>query len=346
MAGAIGSMKGAFLADQSMVNPRLRPPSLVSVLFCLISTFTFICCMASFHLGPTTLILSFALVIFYKSLGTAEGSAYDRNYPSISFLIPISIGTALLPLYIGTKIYVAIYTPYHLAASGRTYENVSPTAHSAEFADAGIIRFTSDSTLDTSRSFGFQAEDFTYCAAPVVSREVEVHPDSSGPKISFWAVGKDCCGNRRDFECDGAGETEVKSAFTVKEKEKDALTKLLVPRTARPMYIKAVEAAMAMHNLKVENEDEIILVRWAAEPEKTLDVWYWRGVIAVAISCISYAVLVTVIWTGIHVYFDRQIKRSAQRLDVPSFTPPGRQSRFSFSNSPFGSRTAIPPSAV
>merc|ERR1719498_2107411 len=96
------------------------------------------------------------------------------------------------------------------------------------------------------KSFGFKANDFTYCVAPVVSRTASVHPDSGGPKVSFWAVGKDCCGNRGNFECDGAGETEVRNAFTVGEMEKDTLTKLLVPRTSRPMYLKAIEAAKAL----------------------------------------------------------------------------------------------------
>mgnify|MGYP007013069282 CR=1 FL=1 len=50
-----------------------------------------------------------------------------------------------------------------------------------------------------SRSFGYKADDFTYCVAPVVSRNAAVHPSSAGPKVTFWAVGKDCCGNSRQI---------------------------------------------------------------------------------------------------------------------------------------------------
>merc|ERR1719506_3173269 len=268
------------------------------VLFCLISMFCFICSMVAFNLGPVTLIVCMAVVVLYGAIGTGEGSAWERSYPSTTFLVPIGIGSVLLPLYIGVKISV--------------------------YADAGVIRFTSDATLDTARSFGYKADDFTYCAAPVVSKSAAVHPDSAGPKVAFWAVGKDCCGNRREFECDGAGETEVQNAFTVSELEKDWLTKLLVPRTSRPMYLKAVEAAKAIHNLQSENDDKIILVRWASQPEKILEVWHNRAIIAVIISCITYAVIITVLWGSIHMYFDRDIQKLAHTkymADRSSFNP-------------------------
>jgi len=324
MGDFLKRVKAAIVADEGDLNPKLQPPMLVGVLFCLISMFCFICSMVAFNLGPVTLIVCMAVVVLYGAIGTGEGSAWERGYPSTTFLVPIGIGSVLLPLYIGVKIFVGIYAPYYLAVSGRHYENVSPLVKTAVYADAGVIRFTSDATLDTARSFGFKADDFTYCAAPVVSKSAAVHPDSAGPMVSFWAVGKDCCGNRREFECDGAGETEVQNAFTVSELEKDWLTKLLVPRTSRPMYLKAVEAAKAIHNLQSENDDKIILVRWASQPEKILEVWHNRAIIAVIISCITYAVIITVLWGSIHMYFDRDIQKLAHTkymADRSSFNP-------------------------
>lgn len=306
------SVKAAFVGDEGDLNPKLRPPPLLGVLFSFIFVFCFICIMVSFNLGPVTLIICFSVVVFFGALATGEGSAWERNYPSTTLFIPLGIGTALLPLYIGVKIFVAVYAPYYLAVSGRNYKDVPPTGKSAVYADAGIIRFTDDAALDTSRAFGFKGEDFTYCVAPVVSRTAAVHPDSGGPKVSFWAVGQDCCGNRRDFECDGAGETEVKNAFTVNDLEKDALTKILVPRTSKPMYLKAVEAAKALHNLKSEDDDNIILLRWAADPEDILEVWHNRAKLAVVISCVCYTVFIVIVWTFIHVYFDRDIQKLAK----------------------------------
>lgn len=303
-------IKAAFSGDDSNENPKLRPPPILGVLFCLISLFCFTCIMTSFNLGPVTLMLCLGLMVMYAAIGTGEGSAWERGYPSTVFLVPLGIGTGLLGLYIGVKIYVNIYSPYYLAVSGRNYQKVPPSARSAEYADAGIIKFTDEAALDTSRSFGYKGDDFTYCVAPVVSRTESVHPKSSGPKVAFWAVGKDCCGNRRDFECDGAGETEVRNAFALKDLEKDALTKLLVPRSVRPQYLKAVRAAEALHNMQSENPENILLVRWAADPEQILEVWYTRAKVTVAIACVIYAVLVTLVWTGIHLIFDADIHKT------------------------------------
>merc|ERR1719313_1218672 len=251
--------------------------------------------------------LCLSLIVMYTAIGTGEGSAFERRYPSIPILIPLSLATVMLSYYIGVKIYFHLYAPYLLASTGRDYKDVPPTAVTAEFADAGIIRFTEDATLDTSRSFGYKADDFTYCVAPVVSRNAVIHPDSAGPKVTFWAVGKDCCGNRRDFECDGAGTNEVRSAFTVRDIEGDFITKRLVPRTSRPLYMLAVDAAKALHNLKSESDDNIVLVRWAADPEDTLEVWNGRAKIAVLVSCILYSVLVTMVWTTVHISFQAHV---------------------------------------
>jgi hypothetical protein len=251
-------------------------------------------------------------------MATSEGTAWERKYPSTLFLGPIAAVNVFMAFFIGTKIYVRFYAPYYLAISGREYSNVAATARTEEVADAGIIKFLPDASLDTSRSFGLQATDYTYCVAPVVSREADVHPHSSGPKISFWAVGRDCCSNRQNFECDGASETEVRSAFTVRDlTDKDWLMKLLVPRTLRPQYLKAVDAAKALHNLQSEDPEEIILLRWAADPKVTLKVWYDRSVLACVLACSICSLVVTALWTYIHIQFDKKIRNMAKE----SFSP-------------------------
>lgn len=313
-------------------GPNGFPPPILAVLFCLIFSFCFICSSTSFYLGRLTHLLCFALVVLFVALATRPGSAWERGYPSVKLLVPIGAGTVVLAMSIGIKVNVSMYTPYSLAVGGRNYKNVSPTAKAAEYSDAGIIRFSEDSALDTSRAFGFKGQDFTYCVAPVVSSTVPVHPDSSGPAISFWAVGADCCGNRADFRCDGAGQAEDRDAFAVKEPEKDALTRLLVPSSSRPMYLKAIAAAKAMHSLKSEDDNNILLVRWASDPDKILQVWHSRVVIAVAASSILYSVVITIIWATIHLYFEREVKRGS--LGPLGFTSPGR---LSFGNSPFNS---------
>lgn len=309
MGGFCGRACPSLFGDDARLNPKLRPPPLMGVLFCLISTFCFIIWIIAFRCSLMNLFFCFTLVVFYGAVATGEGSAWERGYPSASLIAPIGVGTALLPLYIGVKIFVIVYAPYRLAIEGREYTDVPATARTAEFADAGILRFREDATLDTTRSFGLKADDFTYCVAPVVSRTSEVHPSSHGPKVTFWAVGKDCCGSRREFECDGAGETEVRSAFTVRDINHNFLTKLLVPRTSRPEYLKAISAAKAIHNLESEDEEKMILVRWSADPKDTLEVWYNRAQIAAGVSCILFSVIVSIVWSFIHWWYDSAIRR-------------------------------------
>lgn len=298
------------------LRQKLKPPSFIGVLFCLISMFTFICASVSFNLNGVTLICCLALVIFYSAIGTGEGSAWERSYPSTTFLAPIFVGSFLIPLYIGVKIYVGIYAPYSLAMTGRKYTDVPFDGKPHEYADAGIVKFASDTTLDTSKAFGYKGDDFTYCAAPVTSRTDSVHPMSAGPKVTFWAVGLDCCGNRRDFECDGAGETEVKNAFTINELPKTTITDILVPRSKREFYMKSVRAAMALHNL-YSDPDDVILVRWAAEPEVTLLVWLNRAIITCVTTCLAYAVVVTFLWTAIHVHHTSVVSEAVKGSGSP-----------------------------
>lgn len=308
MGSCVGRCSHLCGGDDGELPPKLRPPQLLNVILGLICVFCYVCVSVSFFLSPTTVLACLAVVFFFGVLATGEGSAWERNYPSTIFLGPISAVSVLLAFYIGVKIYIKIYAPYYLAVSGREYTGVEPSARTEEYADAGILKFTPDASLDTSRSFGLKGNDFTYCVAPVVSRSAAVHPHSSGPQISFWAVGRDCCGNRQNFECDGASETEVRSAFAVRDLERDWLTRLVVPRTMRPQYLKAVNAAKALHDLESENEEEIILLRWATDPETTLKVWYDRAILSCTLACFIFGIVITGLWTFVHVYFERKIR--------------------------------------
>lgn len=295
---------------QALLPAKLQPPPLRSALATLISTFCLVCIAVSFNLSAVTLLLSFSLVVFYSALWTGEGSAYERGYPSTRLFIAVLIGSAVAGLFAGIKIYVHIYTPYYLASSGRLYENVDPFAHSAEYEDAGVIHFSSDAAVDTSRSFGYKASDYTYCVAPVVSRSQPVHPDSAGPKISFWAVGKDCCGSRREFDCDGAGDNDANKALRIKDLDQDILTSLVAPNqisSSQPLYMKAIQAARALHNLNVDDENHIIFLRWASDPDDTLQVWLSRTWLAVASACVLYSALISAMWVLIHSYYDKDV---------------------------------------
>jgi len=314
MQDCCGGNCALLFGDEDTNDLKLRPPPLAGVLASFIGTFIVICVTTAFYFSPAQLFACLVFVVLLSTLAIQEGSAWERKYPSSIFFVPLGLISALLPLYIGIKIYVGMYAPYYLAVSARDYFDVPPDGRAAEYADGGIFHFGPDAALDTTRSFGFQGSDATYCAAPVVSRTASVHPHSRGQKISFWAVGKDCCGNRADFECDGAGDLEVRNAFAINELRRDLVTRFLVPASSREMYLKAVQAAKALHGLESENVNHVILLRWAAQPDQTLGVWHNRAIGACIIACAIYSIFIAILWTSIHVYFLRGLGQTVKGL--------------------------------
>lgn len=301
---------------------QLRPPNLHGVLFCLMLTFAVIACSLSFALGPLTIFGCAVFVLLMAALGTRDGSPWTRSYPSMVYLMVVFVGTILLATYVGIRIYIIFYVPYYFATSGEKYEDVSVHSKAGKYGDAGIIKFNNDAALDGSRSFGLKSYDGTYCVAPIISAKDSVHPNSVGSKITFWATGKNCCSNRGNFECDGAGDIDVHSAFVAHDAAQEIrysgmaptkgwVTDLLTPRTHRSKYLKAAESACTLHNMRCDlSEDEVLLLRWTAAPEEILRVWHLRAVIAIVVACVVYGVCTMFLWTGIHYYVDKEVRRN------------------------------------
>mmetsp|Transcript_26104 Transcript_26104/g.45432 ORF Transcript_26104/g.45432 Transcript_26104/m.45432 type:complete len:349 (-) Transcript_26104:85-1131(-) len=306
---------------QAELPKQLRPPPLAGVLFSLILTYVVIVCSLSWALGPFTLFLCAVLVLIMMAIGTSEDSSWTRSYPSMSYLMIIALGTVAHAFYTGINIYIKYYVPYYYAISGQKYTHVSLTARPGKYGDAGIIEFGQDAALDSSRSFGLKSYDYTYCVAPIISKEKTIHPHSLGQKVTFWAVGRDCCSNRGNFECDGAGDVEVRSAFVEHSATQDIqnsglapgrniVTDFLTPQSDRPKYMKAVQSACVLHDLRCDfKDDHVVLLRWAAEPEEILEVWHNRAIIACVLACVCYAACVTILWSAIHVYVDREVRK-------------------------------------
>jgi len=108
-----------------------------------------------------------------------------------------------------------------------SYDNVDPTSDTNLVAGAGLINFAEGSELDISSSAGFKAWPYTYCAAPIVTRDGAgsnsnaQQPSASGGPVStpqplgFWAVGIDCCNSAGDFWCDDAKNSAARSGLRV-----------------------------------------------------------------------------------------------------------------------------------
>jgi len=154
------------------------------------------------------------------------------------------------------------------------YTNLLPSEPAASHFDAGKIFFSDDSRVDTTKAVGYK-DGSVYCVAPVLD-------DVPIPKVQYWAVGQNCCGQRADFNCDDSWSEKAHCGVVILESNE------WLP-SHRDMYMKAVKLSESTYD--IVSAPDPIFVRWVAEPEVVQDD-YWRSGIGflVAEVCIYLAV--------------------------------------------------------
>jgi len=92
----------------------------------------------------------------------------------------------------------------------RQHTNVAGSQNAEAFADAGMVRFTQDTTVDSSKAVGYLSAraGARLCVAPVVDATAQ----PSEP-VSFFAIGINCCSWRGSFGCDDAGDADARGAL-------------------------------------------------------------------------------------------------------------------------------------
>merc|ERR1719464_392413 len=104
----------------------------------------------------------------------------------------------------GVYAHEAYTGPFYGVALGREYHNILASSQGAAYADAGRLHFAETSNVDTNRVLGHK-DGRRYCVAPIIDSG-----NAQMMKISFWAVGLDCCGSRGDFTCGDAGSSSAR----------------------------------------------------------------------------------------------------------------------------------------
>jgi hypothetical protein len=169
------------------------------------------------------------------------------------------------------------------------YTNLTPSEPAAAHKDAGKIFFSDGARVDTTKAVGYR-DGSVYCVAPIED-EVPI------PKVQYWAVGRDCCGQRADFNCDDAWNPKAHSAVVMLESNE------LLPSHV-DMYMKAVKLSEAVYD--IVSAPDPIFVRWVAEPEVVEDE-YWRSGIGFLVAELTIYLLVSIVF-GIIAY--QSIKRA------------------------------------
>lgn len=203
--------------------------------------------------------------------------AYHDMSPLVWILIAACLGLAMVFLFLGvlarhgtflaigllclTSVVAGVATGLWLHSeylerfwqldAGQEYREIHPLANTSHTADASVIHFQNGSFVDSARTVGYVSQGRIYCVAPVSRR---------GPyntRVSYWAVGRDCCEMRSNFECGSSRDLGAQTAVTA------------LPNRE---YLAAVHEALSVYGLeRVENAQ---LVSFVNSPQDMIgDMW-------------------------------------------------------------------------
>lgn len=263
-------------STMAMPRPRSRqrlggeaPPPIWDVAF--VPAFIFLCVGATFAYGlfltPLIPWLVFGLCILVvlragqppvrkaRSLESYYETQGPRPEPPSPSMAPRSMGLAAVffGLFAGIYVYESYAYLAMMIEMGPWYHDVLASNPAAAYSDAGALRFSDSSVVDTSRAVGYRRLT-TYCVAPVLS----FSPPST--KAGFWVVGTDCCGPRGTFWCGDAGD--IAARYAVKEPPRGWLFS-----HERDGYEAAIKQAEAVFG--ITSDHERVLVRWVEDPGQT-----------------------------------------------------------------------------
>lgn len=223
-------------------------------LFFLLISIPFLFCFV-YHVMPTAVLLVVFSCLLLGLAPLAGGSSLLAG--SFSALILVFAQS-------GLYLYHAAVQPMRSFESGRNYAGVYATQPAAAFADAAVLRFAGNATVDDSKSVGLTMLEGgvnTFCVAPVIDK-------SSTARVEFWAIGLNCCGRLSNFQCDDAGLPTNHDGFVVPDPRDgdvwfDQVGKYFAPSISRKdLFMKSIKSAEAIHS--VASSDRAVLVRWSS----------------------------------------------------------------------------------
>jgi hypothetical protein len=258
-----------------------------------------------------------------------------HSFPSLVALVIVAIlVAALLPLHathgpslagglaatvvvtvaIGLHCYYAYAVPLRSLIEGRSYNNVFASLPAVAFADASVISFAGNATVDTSRAIGManiEAGAHTYCVAPITDATTD-------GRAQFWAVGIDCCGHMGDFECDDAGEGGHGGLVLPDEaQDRDALYGglgkfLAPPLMRRDIFLRAIRHAEAAHG--VTSSMSPVLIQWTKAKRSAMEAAARSILAGSLVGCAVFVGIASFALTSV-AFFAGSMRISKQRQD-------------------------------
>jgi len=222
-----------------------------------------------------------------------------KNYKQVwrQRLARLMLASTLSGLLVGLAIYYTSMVFYFHYQGAATYTNVVPSQPAESILDAGVVSFAVGSTVDRSRSVGFQSSSGNLiCVAPVV--DVSMRP---GTPANLFAYGINCCKHRGSFNCDDAGNPAARYGMVLPEPS-DILPPLLqdaFPGPSAEDLESAVRLQQASFGRAVRTQSRHTFVQYVTDPLKVemahVDTAVLQGlgcsvlyfaVLTLAVSCI------------------------------------------------------------
>lgn len=201
---------------------------------------------------------------------------YTHRAPTYMGLLGLLLGVVL-----GLWLHENFMSSFWAITTGPWYTNALANNPSGTYGDAGAISWSESSMIDTTKAVGYQFQR-TYCAAPVLTG-LDTAPDQT--KVNYWVVGIDCCGPRRSFWCDEAGNPETR--WTIQEPSFSWLS-----RHDRAGYELAIRQAESFFDLT--SDPDRLLLRWVEKPEKVqlyLIGWAFLALCIVAVAFLFFGLI-------------------------------------------------------
>jgi len=190
--------------------------------------------------------------------GATNGNLYN-TFLGVLFLIATCTGTIA-----GLVNYHERLFHYWSASEGRQYTNVRADSLAAAHADAGVMVFTDDAVVDTTKTIGYKSGS-VYCVAPITRRE-----QTHASQVQYWAAGTDCCNGRGFFNCDNSLDKAAKSGSVIRQQPASMLFKSEVD-----FYMHAMDMASEIYGLTASKEP--FFLRWTVDVGTKVESYFMDG---------------------------------------------------------------------
>jgi len=129
-----------------------------------------------------------------------------------------------------------------------------------------------DASLSTSHTFAEIQGDKPFShSAPVLCKNTPT-------RVEYWAIGTDCCDQRKNFHCDGGADLDAHSGVLVRATGDEEIG------GDRHQFFSAISQAVAAHDLPAPERP--VLIRWGKDPGALQDDWSRAAITMVLLTAI------------------------------------------------------------